>query len=304
MSKEKCLEEIVFHPSEFDTYEVRFGSMAEIFSSGDDCIRQLIKDQDSRFPELDSEMKKLQGVFDILRGDIPKLAKKYRDPKFVRLFQPEGCDIVALEENPRAWKKDETAFNCCGWCPWKESANDRVNFCGIGDKAGLGCYKMAYYSPCFLKNLPKDKLKEAINNIRREMREVNDKRERIEMRKEKLLSVLKRDPKMRPLLPRLRPRDWFRDNEEIFIFDWDKSEIIKANIQEVEDNGYIEFSARGVKKSTWYNDRLIMKYWELDFFIENPDFFEWYLKKCNIHEECTKKFRSVLKKEARNHGWF
>ncbi|MFA5643793.1 MAG: hypothetical protein WC949_04500 [Candidatus Paceibacterota bacterium] len=119
--------------------------------------------------------------------------------------------------------------------------------------------------------------------IRQMEKNIGERREEMAV----VLQSLLEEAEVKPLLPKMRPRDWFKVGDSIMSaravcpLRFEKAKVVS----EPDDVGVIKirFDSDDKASSTFVINYMVMKVWEFNYLKTHPDFMkDWYLGKGTV----------------------
>lgn len=222
--------------------------------------------------------------------DIKAIAREYDNPELGIIVTPREwtSDAKPQDRDSKRRKPDTTTFNLCGWCKYGQQSYYRggsynsFHFsvsCSLAPDV-INEYNdtLAYDSPCILANGDQAWLETCRQHLTTKYNGLQKKAEVIARKLAFIKDAIKLAEK-KPLIPELRPRDWFKPGDKVVhltIF----GTLINNEVTEIEG---LSSRATTVKlRQRWgefdYKDPVIMHEWEHEYFKNHPDYVEFYVK--------------------------
>jgi len=257
----------------------------------------------------------LLGVIALGQKYIREKAQEYEMPEFplIGYRNAERKNLEPLDVASKTRAENSTTFNCCGWCHYARATNRwwgstywiSAN-CSFRSFAGIGDYSRNAFEKCFLKHAPGSLLKEISEGLKREELKLRENVAQSE-REIGFLKMLKDLAEEKPVIPEHRDPSWWHIGGKVIIFG-DSGEgmgdeyFLNAEIAALDSYPIVRItSGKKIGQTVQYvrNSALILTQREFQYFLENPEFVDFWITECPRSEYADfdgEKFKEEIRK--------
>lgn len=214
---------------------VQVNTWQDLRELGRGNVTQLIRYQRSDIRSRRATLARLDQYAAVLEGkngaDITEEAKKYANPEFTSddlTLRKDGFGMNPGKAEPAkaediSRERGETTFNKCGWCEFAGTGSMRFNYMIDGNCSLLSYANLEFNNnrgvttPCDFKKMSGDQIGEVVSRYREEQVRLREGIQQTQKLAERMRGVARR-AEDRPMLPQLRPHDFFNLGDEVVTY--------------------------------------------------------------------------------------